>query len=74
MTYRVVLKNLRSPTIDQEKITLCGGFTKKDVAESMRRNWRRILGNKHWHVDRSPGLDTLDHRALTVEVEPSKGD
>ena len=65
MKYHVVLKNLvtnQSMVIDPHT----GGYTSKGIAEQYRKSLRRVLGGKHWTVDRRPGLDTLDHLALTV--------
>lgn len=61
--YQVILKSLK---VENERIVLAEGAT-KEHAEQSRRNWRRVLGNKNWTVDRRPGLDTLDHLALKIE-------
>lgn len=61
--YQVILKSLK---VDDERIILAEGAT-KEQAEQFRRNWRKVLGNKNWTVDRRPGLDTLDHLALKIE-------
>jgi hypothetical protein len=66
MTYRLILKSLKHT---EERITLNSGIQTRDYAEIQRKNWRTILGTKRWIVDRRPGLDTLDHLALTVEKE-----
>jgi hypothetical protein len=65
MTFRVILKSLKA----EEKIVLSSGSGSRQHAEQMRQNWRKALGNKNWQIDRRPGLDTLDHLALTIEVE-----
>lgn len=67
MSYILILKSLNA---ENERIVLS---TWADLASAgqARRNWRRVLGGKHWHVDRRPGLDTLDHLALTIEETPS---
>jgi len=64
MPYLVILKSLNA----DERIILDSGTT-KEYAEQQRKSWRRILGNKRWNIDRRPGLDTLDHLALTVVKE-----
>lgn len=58
----VVLKSLK---VEGQRIVLDTGS--QQYAEQQRKNWRRVLGNKHWTIDRRPGLDTLDHLALTIE-------
>lgn len=63
MNYRVVLKSLKA---DNELIVLAEASTLKG-AEEFRKNWRKVLGNKNWTIDRRPGLDTLDHLALKIE-------
>lgn len=65
MTFRVVLKSLKD---DSQIIVLADEIANEQFAEQTRRNWRRVLGGKHWTVDRRPGLDTLDHLALKVEL------
>lgn len=59
----VILKSLK---VGGERIVLDSATSLKH-AEEQRKNWRRVLGNKHWTIDRRPGLDTLDHLALTIE-------
>jgi hypothetical protein len=66
MPFRVILKSLK---VEGERITLSNGAMTREYAEQQRKNWRRALGNKHWKIDRRPGLDTLDHIALTIEKE-----
>ena len=61
--FTVVLKSLK---VEGERIVLDTCSTRVH-AEQQRKNWRRVLGAKHWTVDRRPGLDTLDHLALTIE-------
>lgn len=63
MQYVVVLKSLK---VEGERIVLSEPGSLKH-AEDQRKNWRRVLGNKSWTIDRRPGLDTLDHLALKVE-------
>lgn len=66
MKYILILKSLKT---ENERIVLdIGG---KEYIEQQRKNWRRILGGKNWTIDRRPGLDTLDHLALTTEKVPS---
>jgi hypothetical protein len=65
MKYRVIIKSLRA---QDEIIVLADNLATLSNAEWMRRSWRRVLGNKHWHIDRRPGVDTLDHLALKIEV------
>lgn len=65
MAYKVVLKSL---TNEGQSIVLAEAST-KEIAEEKRKNWRRVLGNKHWTIDRRPGLDTLDCLGLTVIKE-----
>lgn len=60
--YRVVLKSLDA---EDQYIILADAPNRKD-AEAKRKMWRKVLGNKYWNIDRRPGLDTLDHLALTV--------
>ena len=62
--YQVVLKNLKA----ENEIIVLVEATTPEVAQEFRRNWRRVLGGKRWTVERRPGLDTLDHLALTVIV------
>lgn len=62
MSYNVVLYNMRARG---EYIVLSTEHTLAN-AQVMRKNWRRVLGNKHWTVDRRPGLDSLDHLAITI--------
>jgi len=66
MTYKVVLKSLKRPG---EKLTLSNDASTREAAENQRKLWRKALGNKNWMIDRRPGLDTLDHLALTIEKE-----
>lgn len=61
--YIVVLKSLKN---SEERIALTA-YSKRENAEIGRKNWRKVLGGKHWTVDRRPGADTLDHLLLTVE-------
>jgi hypothetical protein len=63
--YQVVLKNI---TKEDEVIVLSECSTLASAQEN-RKNWRRILGGKHWTIDRRPGLDTLDHLAITIRKE-----
>ena len=71
MKYCVILKSLNNP---EEQITLSAEIDKTN-AEQSRRSWRRILGDKRWKIDRRPGLDTLDHLALTIiKVESDHND
>lgn len=65
MRYAVILKSLK---VEEEKIVLSDDSTSMAHAEERRRAWRRVLGNKQWTIDRRPGLDTLDHLALKIEV------
>jgi hypothetical protein len=66
MTFAVVLKNLKAP---DERIVLSNDATTLPHAEEQRKNWRRVLGNKNWTINRRPGLDTLDHLTLSIEQE-----
>jgi hypothetical protein len=63
MKFQVILKSLKA---EGERIVLDTAVS-REFAEQQRRNWRRVLGNKHWKIDRRPGVDTLDHLALTIE-------
>lgn len=65
MAFVVVLKSLR---VQNERIILDIGST-RELAEECRKRWRRVLGGKHWTIDRRPGADTLDHLILTVEQD-----
>ena len=65
MRYAVVLKSLKA---EEERIILESDCTSREFAEERRKQWRKVLGAKNWVVDRRPGLDTLDHLALTVEA------
>lgn len=65
MSFKVILKSLNSP---EQQIVL-GEYVTNKNAEEGRKNWRNILGGKRWIIDRRPGLDTLDHLALTVTVD-----
>lgn len=61
--YQVVLKNLKTG----ERLVI-DELTTLKLAEERRKGWRRALGgSKAWHVDRRPGLDTIDHLGLKVE-------
>jgi hypothetical protein len=64
MTFAVVLKSLKAP---EERIVLSNDATTLASAQQQRRNWRKVLGNKNWTVERRPGLDTLDHLTLSIE-------
>jgi hypothetical protein len=64
MTFRVILKSLKAP---DEIIVLADDARSRAHAEQQRKQWRLVLGNKRWNIDRRPGLDTLDHLALTIE-------
>jgi hypothetical protein len=64
MTFAVVLKSLKAP---EERIVLSNDATTLTSAQQQRRNWRKVLGNKNWTVERRPGLDTLDHLTLSIE-------
>ena len=64
--FRVILRSLKAP---DEIIVLENGIKSREFAETVRRNWRRVLGNKNWTIDRRPGLDTLDHLGLKIEKE-----
>lgn len=64
MRYAVILKSLK---VDGEQIVLSDDSTSIAHAEERRRAWRKVLGNKHWTVNRRPGLDTLDHLGLKIE-------
>jgi heme-degrading monooxygenase HmoA len=64
VAYAVILKNLKT---DDERIVL-SKWTSRENAEQARKQWRKVLGGKNWTIDRRPGLDTLDHLALTIEV------
>jgi hypothetical protein len=66
--FRVILRSLKAP---DEIIVLENGIKSREFAETVRRNWRRVLGNKNWTIDRRPGLDTLDHLGLKIEKESS---
>lgn len=68
MSYLVLLKNLKLP----EQIITLEECSTKEHAEQQRKVWRKLLGGKHWTVDRRPGLDTLDHLALTIENKEEK--
>jgi hypothetical protein len=61
--YVVILKSLRA--VD-EQIVLGEAINQKH-AEQIQKGWRRVLGGKNWQINRRPGLDTLDHLALTIE-------
>ena len=63
--YLVILKSIKH---DDERIVIASAAT-KESAEYYRKQWRRLLGGKHWIVDRRPGLDTLDLLGLTVVKE-----
>lgn len=63
MTYIVVLKSLK---VDSERIVLSEPGS-REYAEDQRKNWRRVLGDKNWTVERRPSLDTLDHLGLKIE-------
>jgi hypothetical protein len=63
INYAVILKSLKA---EDERIVLDTAIS-REHAELQRKNWRRVLGNKNWTVNRRPGLDTLDHLALTIE-------
>jgi hypothetical protein len=60
--FQLILKSLKDSS---ERIVLCTVSSEAN-AQAMRKQWRRLLGNRQWTVDRRPGLDTLDHLALTV--------
>jgi hypothetical protein len=62
MNYSVVLRNLKNET---EEIVL-DTCANENNAEQQRKNWRRVLGNKNWTINRRPGLDTLDHLTLSI--------
>ena len=64
--FRVILRSLKAP---DEIIVLENGIKSREFAETVRRNWRRVLGNKNWTIDRRSGLDTLDHLGLKIEKE-----
>lgn len=66
----VVLKSLRD---DGERIVLSEPGS-REYAEAQRKNWRRTLGGKAWTVERRPGLDTLDHLGLKIELYSKKGE
>ena len=61
--YVVTLFNLKDHV---ERITLSVETTKAN-AEYKRKEWRRALGGNKWQIDRRPGLDTLDHLAITID-------
>lgn len=63
-TFEVVLKSLKAP---DERVVLSSDATTLVNAQQQRKNWRRVLGNKNWTIDRRPGLDTLDHLTLSIE-------
>ena len=63
MAYQLILKSLKTET---EIIVLEDTIASREYAEQSRKQWRRVLGNKNWTVDRRPGLDTLDHLALCI--------
>jgi hypothetical protein len=63
--YYIVLKNLKEP----DQFMHIGSYAIKDMAEHMRKQWRRALGGKQWTIDRRPGVDTIDHLALMVLSE-----
>jgi hypothetical protein len=66
MSYRVILKSLRAPSGEQY-IILSECLTARE-ARHMQKSWRRVLGgDKWWHVNRRPGIDTLDFLALEME-------
>jgi hypothetical protein len=64
MRYILVLKSLK---VEGERIVLSDTATSREHAEQQRKQWRRVLGNKNWTIDRRPGLDTLDHLGLKIE-------
>lgn len=59
--YSIVLINLKT-----NQLFILDTYIKRDVAEGYRKNWRKILGGKHWTVERRDGLDTIDHIGLRV--------
>lgn len=67
--YKLILKNLKYPT---ETLTLSQSTT-PEHAEQMRKDWRKVLGDKHWTINRRPGLDTLDHLAMTIIKSEENG-
>lgn len=61
--YEVVLKSLEPK---DGKIVLSSNGTMKGAEES-KKLWRKALGEKHWTINRRPGVDTLEHLVLTIE-------
>ena len=60
--YKVILKSLK----DSSEVVSLTDWTTEESANQLHKRWRKLLGGRNWTENRRPGLDTLDHLALTV--------
>jgi len=57
----------------EQKIVLTKEATKEN-AEYARRQWRNVLGLKHWTIDRRPGLDTMSGPDVVLGLTVERSD